>query len=127
MKIFKKLSIETQAAIALMLIQLAHKLVAEVQSTIEMVGIFNHWKVYAVLLLAGLYVVAIILCLWQKKPGFIIGMVLGIEIVLQPLIFHVLAGIPKDPQYYILFPILQGILVFYFCRLGYKKVKGELI
>ena len=122
---FKNLSIETQAAIALMLIQLAHKLVAEIQSTITMVGVFNHWKVYAVLLLAGLYVVAIILCLWQKKPGFIIGMVLGIEIVLQPLIFHVLAGIPKDPQYYILFPILQGILVFYFCRLGYKKVKEE--
>ena len=121
----KQLSIETQAAIALMLIQLAHKLVAEVQSTITMVGVFNHWKVYAVLLLAGLYVVAIILCLCKKKPGFIIGMVLGIEIVLQPLIFHVLAGIPKDPQYYILFPILQGILVFYFCRLGYKKVKGE--
>ena len=123
MKMFKKISIETQAAIALMLIQLMHKLVAEVQSTIEMVGVFNHWKVYAVLLLAGLYIVAIILCIGQKKSGFIIGMILGIEIVFQPLIFHVLAGIPKDPQYYILFPVLQGILVFYFCRLAYKKVK----
>lgn len=122
---FKKLSIENQAAIALMLIQLVHKLVAEIQSTITMVGVFNHWKVYGVLLLAGLYVVAIILCLWQKKSGLIIGMILGIEIVLQPIIFHVLAGIPKDPKYYILFPMIQGILVFYFCRLGYKKVKGE--
>ncbi len=117
----KNLSIETQAAVALMLIQLAHKLVAEIQSTITMVGVFNHWKVYGVLLLAGLYITAIILCLYKKKSGFMIGMILGVEIVLQPLIFHVFAGVPKDPQYYILFPILQGILVFYFCRLGYKK------
>ena len=45
---FKNLSIKTQAAIALILIQPAHKLVVEIQSTITMVGVFNHWKVYAI-------------------------------------------------------------------------------
>ncbi len=36
-------------------------------------------------------------------PGaHIIGIVLGAEIILQPILFHIIPAIPKDPPYYII-------------------------
>ncbi len=120
-----KLSIEVQAAAALILIQLAHKLVAELPGAIVLAGTTAHPMVFAVIIFSAAYVLAFITCLFRISWGFIIGIVLGIEIILQPLIFHIIMGIPKDPPYYILFPILQGILLIYFCWLGYKVVKAS--
>ena len=119
----KGLPIEVQAAAALILIQLAHKLVAELPGAMTLAGTTAHPMVFAVITLSVAYIIAFIACLIRAKWGFIIGIVLGIEIILQPLVFHVIMGIPKDPPYYILFPILQGILLTYFCRLGYQSVK----
>ncbi|RKX70795.1 hypothetical protein DRP53_03790 [candidate division WOR-3 bacterium] len=86
----KGLPIEVQAAAALILIQLAHKLVAELPGAMTLAGTTAHPMVFAVITLSVAYIIA---------------------------------GIPKDPPYYILFPILQGILLTYFCRLGYQAVK----
>ena len=117
----KELPMEVQAAAALILIQLAHKLVAELPGAMALAGAFVHPMVFAVLALSAAYVLAFVVCLLRIRWGFLIGMLLGIEIILQPIVFHVILGNPKDPPYYILFPILQGILVTYFCWLGYRK------
>lgn len=119
----KGLPIEVQAVAAMILIQLAHKLVAELPGAMAIAGTAAHPMVFAVVGFCVAYVIAFIACLMRARWGFIIGIVLGIEIILQPIIFHVIMGIPKDPPYYILFPILQGILVTYFCWLGYWAVK----
>ena len=114
---------EVQAAAALILVQLAHKLVAELPGAKALSGTFVHPMVLAVLVLSVAYVLAFVICLLRIHWGFIIGIMLGIEIILQPIVFHVILGIPKDPPYYILFPILQGVLVTYFCWLGYRVTK----
>ncbi|MCK4417269.1 MAG: hypothetical protein KAV99_03810 [Candidatus Latescibacteria bacterium] len=119
----KRLPIEVQAAAALILIQLAHKLVAELSGAMALAGTFVHPMVFAVLVLSAAYVLAFVFCLLRIRWGFIIGIVLGVEIILQPIIFHIILGIPKDPPYYILFPILQGVLLTYFCWLGYRVTK----
>ncbi len=120
----KRLPMEVQAAAGLILIQLAHKLVAELPGAMTTAGTATHPMVFAVVTLSAAYVLAFVTCLFRIHWGFIIGIVLGIEIIFQPIIFHVIMRIPKEPPYYILFPILQGILVTYFCWLGYRAVKG---
>ena len=120
----KGLPMEVQAAAGLILIQLAHKLVAEFPCAMTIAGTAAHPMVFAVVTLSAAYVLAFVTCLFRIHWGFIIGIVLGIEIIFQPIIFHVIMRIPKEPPYYILFPILQGILVTYFCWLGYRAVKG---
>ncbi len=121
----KGLPIEVQAASALILIQIAHKFAAEIPGAIAMVGTASSFKVYALYVMAAAYVLALVLGLAHIRWGFIIGIVLGAEIIIQPLVFHVIMGIPKDPPYYILFPILQGILVIYFCILAYRALGHE--
>lgn len=120
----KGLPMEVQAAAGLILIQLAHKLVAELPGAMATAGTAAHPMVFAVVALSAAYVLAFVTCLFRIHWGFIIGIVLGIEIIFQPILFHVIMRIPKEPPYYILFPILQGILVTYFCWLGYRAVKG---
>jgi len=117
--------IEIKAAVALILVQLVHKFVSEIPSAIAMAGSASDPKVYALYALAGLYVLAGVLGLLRIPCGFIIGIVLGAEIILQPIVFHVILGIPKDPPYYIIFPILQGLLVVYFCLLAYRHLKAN--
>ncbi len=120
----KRLPIEVQAAVAVILIQLVHKLVAELPSAVIIGGSFAHPTVFAVLALSAAYILAFATCLSRIRWGFIIGIVLGIEIVLQPIVMHVILGIPMTkPPYYMIFPILQGILVIYFCRLGYRVAR----
>ena len=119
----KRLQIEVQAASALILIQLAHKLVAELPGAMNIAETAASPMVYAVIALSAGYVIAFVTCLFRIYWGFIIGIILGIEIILQPIIFHVIMGIPKDPPYYIFFPILQGFLLTYFCWLGYRVSK----
>jgi hypothetical protein len=119
----KGFPIEAQAAAALMLVQLGHKLVAELPGARAMAGTTVHPMIFGVIALSAAYLLALVTCLWRIRWGYIIGMVLGIEIILQPLVFHVIMGIPKVPPYYIFFPILQGILVTYFCWLGFRAVK----
>lgn len=121
----KELPVEIQAAAALMLVQLAHKIVAELPGAIVLAGTTADPKVLAIWALSAAYILALALSLLRIRWGFIIGIILGIEIVLQPIIFHVIMGIPKNPPYYIFFPILQGILVIYFCWLGYTAIKGR--
>lgn len=116
----KRVPIETQAAAAMILVQLGHKLVAELPGARAMAGTTVHLMVFGVLVLSAGYVLALVTCLYRIRWGFIIGIVLGIEIILQPFIFHVIMGIPKAPPYYIFFPVLQGILLVYFCWLGYQ-------
>ena len=120
----KRLPMEVQAAAGLILIQLAHKLVAELPGAMAIAETAAHPMVFAVVTLSAAYVLAFVTCLFRIHWGFIIGIMLGIEIIFQPIIFHVIMRIPKEPPYYILFPILQGILVTYFCWLGYRAVRG---
>lgn len=119
----KRLPIEVQAAASMILIQLAHKLVAELPGAMALAGTAAHPVVFAVMTFSVAYVLAFVFCLFRIPWGFIVGIVLGIEIILQPIVFHVIMRIPKDPPYYIFFPILQGILLTYFCWLGYQAVK----
>ncbi|MEA3311733.1 MAG: hypothetical protein U9Q76_05900, partial [candidate division WOR-3 bacterium] len=118
----KGLPVEIQAASALILIQIAHKFVAEIQGAIKMEKTI---LVIGILVLAAAYVLALVLGIARVRWGFIIGIVLGAEIVLQPIIFHVIRPVPADPPYYILFPILQGILVIYFCWQAYRTLGRE--
>ncbi|PIP12411.1 MAG: hypothetical protein COT45_01455 [bacterium (Candidatus Stahlbacteria) CG08_land_8_20_14_0_20_40_26] len=119
----KGLPVEVRAAAAMILIQLAHKLVAELPGAMAIAGTAAHPMVFAVLTFCAAYVLAFVVCLFRIRWGFIISIVLGIEIILQPIVFHVIMRIPKESSYYILFPILQGILVTYFCWLGYRAVR----
>jgi len=112
-------AIHVQAAIALMLIQLIHKIVREIPGAIKMAGPGT----IVVPIFAGLLVIGIILLVLNNKWGLILGMIDGAFMLFQPVLVHFIIGLPDQNGiwWYPIFPWLQAILIIYFCRISWKN------
>ncbi|MCK4577223.1 MAG: hypothetical protein KAU50_00445 [Candidatus Marinimicrobia bacterium] len=112
-------SIHIQAAMALMLIQLVHKIVREIPGALNMGGP----GVVAVPVFAGLLAVGILLLALRIKWGLILGMIDGAFMLFQPILVHIILAHPDQNGiwWYPIFPWTQALLIIYFCRLAWKK------
>lgn len=112
-------SIYVQAAIALMLIQLVHKIVREIPGALNMGGPGAFMvPIFACLLAAG-----ITLLLLKRKLGLILGIIDGAWMIFQPILVHVIMARPdiNGIWWYPIFPWTQGLLIIYFCCLAWKN------
>jgi len=111
-------TIHIQAAIALMLIQLVHKIVREIPGAIKMGGP----GAVGVPIFAGLLVIGILLLLLRNKWGLILGMIDGAFMIFQPILVHIILAHPDQNGiwWYPIFPWTQAILLIYFCRTAWK-------
>lgn len=114
-----RLSIYIQAAIAIMLIQLVHKIVREIPGTLNMGGP----GAIVVTMFAGMLALGILLLFLKVKWGLILGLVDGAFMIFQPILVHVILAKPdiNGIWWYPIFPWTQAILVIYFCILAWKN------
>ncbi len=112
-------SIYTQAAIAVMLIQLVHKIVREIPGAIKIGGPGT----VVVPIFAGLLVIGIILLFLRNRWGLILGMLDGAFMIFQPVFVHIILAHPDQNGiwWYPVFPWIQAILIFYFCSIAWKN------
>ena len=112
-------SIYIQAAIALMLIQLVHKIVREIPGAFNMGGP----GAVAVPVFACLLVIGIILLFLKSKWGLILGIIDGAWMIFQPILVHIIMARPdiNGIWWYPIFPWTQGVLIIYFCRVAWKN------
>ena len=112
-------AIQVQAVIALMLIQLVHKIVREIPGAMKMGGP----GAVGVPIFAGLLVIGILLLVFRNKWGLILGMIDGAFMIFQPILVHVILAHPDQNGiwWYPIFPWTQAILIIYFCRLAWKN------
>jgi hypothetical protein len=112
-------SIYVQAAIAMMLIQLIHKIVREIPGVLNMGGP----GVIGVPVFAGLLVFGIVLLFFKVKWGLIFGLIDGAFMIFQPILVHVIMAKPdiNGIWWYPIFPWIQALLIIYFCRLAWEN------
>ena len=112
-------SIYVQAAIALMLIQLVHKIVREIPGAFNMGGP----GAVAVPFFACLLVIGIILLFLKIKWGLILGIIDGAWMIFQPILVHIIMARPdiNGIWWYPIFPWIQALLIIYFCRVSWKN------
>jgi len=115
----KSPSIYIQVVIAMLLIQLVHKIVREIPGAIQMGGP----GAVGVPIFAGLLVIGILLLVFKNKWGLILGMIDGAFMIFQPILVHIILAHPDQNGiwWYPIFPWTQAILVIYFCRLAWKN------
>ena len=108
----KSPTIYIQATIALLLIQLVHKIVREIPGAINMGGPGT----IAVPIFAGLLVISIILIALRNKWGLILGIIDGVFMLFQPIFVHIILAHPDQNGvwWYPIFPWIQAILIIYF-------------
>ncbi|MCD4740054.1 hypothetical protein K8R43_02560 [archaeon] len=118
----KKLSIYFQVVIALLFINLIHKIVREIPGSMNltaegMIGILFTTG------MAGILAISIILLLLGKKQGLLLGMIPAVWAMLQWIVVHVIRGYPDQNGiwWYPIFPIIQGALIIYFSVLAMKN------
>ncbi len=114
-----KLPIELQAVIAMLLIQLVHKIVREIPGSLKLEG--PGWiitSVFSVLLFIG-----IVLTLFRNKAGLVLGIICGAWMIFQPIYVHIIKAIPDQNGiwWYPIFPWIQAILVIYFCVISWRN------
>ena len=112
-------NIQVQVVIALMLIQLVHKIVREIPGAIKMGGLGTA----GVPIFAGILVIGILLLVLRNKWGLVLGMIDGAFMVFQPVLVHIILAHPDQNGiwWYPIFPWTQAILIIYFCRLAWKN------
>lgn len=112
-------SIHAQAAIALILIQLVHKIVREIPGAIKMGGP----GAIAVPIFACLLAIGIILLFLKIRWGLILGIIDGAWMIFQPILVHIIMAKPdiNGVWWYPIFPWIQAILIIYFCCLAWKN------
>jgi len=112
-------AIQVQAAMALLLIQLVHKIVREIPGAIKMGGPGS----IAVPIFSGLLAVGIILLVLRNKWGLILGLIDGAFMIFQPILVHIILAHPDQNGiwWYPIFPWTQALLIIYFCHLAWKN------
>jgi hypothetical protein len=108
----KSPTIYIQAAIALLIIQLVHKIVREIPGAIKIGGP----GAILTTIFAGLLVISILLLVLRNKWGLILGMIDGVFMIFQPILVHIILAHPDQNGvwWYPIFPWIQAILILYF-------------
>lgn len=114
-------TIYIQAVVAMLIVQLVHKIVREIPGAIEMGGV----GAYANPAFAGLLLIAIILLLFRNKLGLYLGMFNAAFMLFQPVLVHIIMAHPDQNGiwWYPVFPWIQAILIIYFSILVLHKEK----
>ena len=117
----KALTIYIQAVIAMLIIQMVHKIVREIPGAIRLGG----FGAYANPAFAGLLLIAIILLLFRKRLGLYLGMIDAVFMLFQPVLVHIIWAHPDQNGiwWYPVFPWTQAILIIYFSILVLHKEK----
>ena len=112
-------SIYVKAAIAVMLLQLVHKIVREIPGAIKIGGPGT----VVVPIFAGMLAVGIILLFLRNKWGLILGILDGAFMIFQPVFVHIILAHPDQNGiwWYPVFPWTQAILIIYFCCIAWKN------
>lgn len=108
----KSPTIYIQTAIAVLLIQLVHKIVREIPGSIKIGGL----GAIMTSIFAGLLLISIILLVLRNKWGLILGMIDGAFMIFQPILVHIILAHPDQNGvwWYPIFPWIQAILIIYF-------------
>jgi hypothetical protein len=108
-----------QAAAALMLIQLVHKIVREIPGSLGLGGP----GVYVTVLLALLLLLGMVLVLFRVRWGLVFGFLDGAWMLFQPVLVHIIWAEPdiNGIWWYPLFPWVQALLLIYFCALAWRR------
>ncbi|MCD4737383.1 MAG: hypothetical protein K8R53_15170 [Bacteroidales bacterium] len=108
----KSPSIYIQVVVAMLLIQLVHKIVREIPGAIVMEGP----GAIAVPVFAGLLVISILLLVLRNRWGLVLGMLDGVFMIFQPVLVHIILAHPDQNGiwWYPVFPWIQAILIIYF-------------
>jgi hypothetical protein len=116
----RRISIYVQAAVAVMFIQLVHKIVREIPHALNMEGPGGVFTI----VLACLLAVGILLLFVGIRWGLLLGIVDAIWMLFQPILVHVILAQPAVDGiwWYPVFPWTQAILILYFCILAWKKL-----
>jgi len=116
-------SIYIQSAIAMMLIQLVHKIVREIPGSFGFMGEEMRIGMVVTPIFAFLLAVGIVLLVLKIKWGLVLGIIDGTCILFQPILVHIILAKPdvNSIWWYPVFPIMQGLLIIYFCILAWKK------
>jgi hypothetical protein len=116
----KRISIYVQIAMAVMFIQLMHKVVREIPHALNLEG---PGGVFAIVLACSL-AVGILLLFVGIRCGLLLGIVDAIWMLIQPILVHVILAKPAvgGIWWYPVFPWTQAILILYFCILAWKKL-----
>jgi hypothetical protein len=116
-------SIYIQAVIAVLLVNLVHKLVREIPGSIREMdqqgiigGIFT---IGTTVIIA----ISILLLLLKRKEGVILGIIPAIWAMVQWIINHVIWANPdiNGIWWYPIFPVVQGLLIIYFSILAWRN------
>lgn len=118
----KSPDIYIQAIIAVLLVQLVHKIVREIPGAIRLGGM----GAIAAPIFAGLLVISIILLILRNKYGLTLGLVSGVWMIFQPILIHIIMAHPDQNGiwWYPVFPWLQAILIIYFSFLVLRNEKS---
>jgi hypothetical protein len=114
-----------KAVVALMFIQLVHKVVREIPHVLQMTRLFPKVGLifFTVLLIAG-----IIGVFCRFRWGLIFGIIGGSWMIVQPFLVHGIMRVPhlNGIWWYPIFPITQGVLIIYFSLLTWQKDKERV-
>ncbi|MCD4811078.1 hypothetical protein K8R14_00520 [bacterium] len=115
-------TIYIQAVIAVLLIQLVHKIVREIPGAINLGGV----GAIATPIFAGLLVISIILLILRNKYGIFLGLIAGVWMIFQPILVHIIMAHPDQNGiwWYPVFPWFQAILIIYFSSLILRNEKN---
>jgi hypothetical protein len=114
-----------KAVVALMFIQLIHKIVREIPHVLKMIRIFPK---IGLIFFTGLLIGGIVGVLCRFKWGLIFGVVGAGWMIFQPFLVHGIMGVPalNGIWWYPIFPIIQGGLIIYFSILTWEKDKERV-
>ena len=123
----KSISIYFQAVIAMLFINFIHKLVREIPGSQTLTGMHSNMGLVVGIVTTVILVISIILLLFGRKEGLILGIVPAIWAMFQWVIVHVIFAYPDQNGvwWYPIFPTIQGILIIYFSIIAWRNEKAK--
>lgn len=119
-------SIYVQAVMALLLVNLVHKIVREIPGSLNLTGAQGTVGGIVTIITAIVLAFSIVLLFFRIKWGLILGFVPAIWAMLQWVLVHVIMGHPDQNGiwWYSIFPITQGALIIYFSIVAWRSEKS---
>ncbi len=114
-----------KAVVALMFIQLVHKVVREIPHVLRMSKMFSK---AGLMFFTVLLIVGIVGVLWRFRWGLVFGIIGAAWMIFQPFLVHGIMRVPalNGIWWYPIFPISQGGLIIYFSILTWQKDKERV-
>ena len=116
-------SLQIQAVIAMLTINLLHKIVREIPGSQTLTE--GHGSLGGIItsITTIILVICIILLLFKIKVALILSLIPAVWAMLQWILVHILLAYPDQNGvwWYPIFPIVQGMLIIYFSIIAWKS------